>query len=146
MKQRSPQISETVLLCYIDTLLSSAVSACLRENIWLPLLHVCSEHVVQGAEKRCSSLLPLHCPYHMPHISSKRSERPLINQRIAELISRGKLPKSLWPRVHVGPGGAYLLRALICPSAHVADSSSLRAHRATCVNPFTAVTHQNVSG
>lgn len=54
----------------------------------------------------------------MSHISSKRSKRPLINQRIAELINRGKLPKSLWPRVHVGPGGAYLRRALICPSAH----------------------------
>lgn len=71
----------------------------------------------------------------MPYISSKRSKRPLINQRIAELISGGKLPKSLWPRVHVGPGGVYLRRALICLSARGADSSSLKSSSATRVNP-----------
>lgn len=71
----------------------------------------------------------------MPHISSKWFKRPLINQHIAELINRGKLPKSLWPRVHVGPGGAYLLGALICLSAHGADSSSFKSSLATWVNP-----------
>lgn len=88
-------------------------------------------------QNRCLSLLPLHCPYHMPHISSKRSKQPLINQRIAELISRGKLPKSLWPRVHVGPGGAYLLWALICPSAHAADSSSLKSSSGNLREPLS---------